>query len=348
MEPLVSIIVPAWNCARWITATLESVYAQTYRNWEIILVDDGSTDDTRSILDRHMARIRYHYQENRGTAAARNAGLREARGELIAFLDNDDLWLPRKLELQVKALQAAPECGLVFTDGRVFTDDGSRLHSVLSRQLDPWIARCTTADGLTAKGWLFRELFLASEIASASSVLVSKQCIEGAGGFDEKIRLADDYDLWLRIALRHPVILVRTSLYMWRWRDDSQSGPINDRQYRWRKAAIAVVEKHLANAPSEIRAAVRVNLGRMYWLCARVLFGQDQFRESRRMFIGCLRHNNRWVSPWIFLLASYLSPGLIRTLRSIKHGARVSGPTALFRKSAPVSVVEDRDPEIRR
>ena len=62
MEPLVSIIVPAWNCARWITATLESVYAQTYRNWEIILVDDGSTDDTRSILDRHMVRLRYHYQ----------------------------------------------------------------------------------------------------------------------------------------------------------------------------------------------------------------------------------------------------------------------------------------------
>ena len=78
MEPLVSIIVPAWNCARWITATLESVYAQTYRNWEIILVDDGSTDDTRSMLDRHMVRLRYYYQENRGTAAARNAGLRKA------------------------------------------------------------------------------------------------------------------------------------------------------------------------------------------------------------------------------------------------------------------------------
>jgi len=111
VEPLVSIIVPAWNCARWITATLESVYAQTYRNWEIILVDDGSTDDTRSILDRHMVRLRYHHQENRGTAAARNAGLRKARGELIAFLDDDDLWLPRKHELQVKALRAASECG---------------------------------------------------------------------------------------------------------------------------------------------------------------------------------------------------------------------------------------------
>ena len=323
MEPLVSIIVPAWNCARWITATLESVYAQTYRNWEIILVDDGSTDDTRSILDRHMGRIRYHYQENGGTAAARNAGLGKARGELIAFLDNDDLWLPRKLELQVNALHAAPECGLVFTDGRVFTDDGRRLHSVLSRQLDTWVARCMTADGLTAKGWLFRELLLASEIASASSVLLSKQCIESVGGFDEKIWLADDYDLWLRIALRRPVILVRKCLYLWRWRDDSQSGRIADRQYRWKKAAIAVVEKHLPDAPSDIRAAVKLNLSTMYWLCARELFGEDQFRESRRMFIGCLRHDGRRLSSLIFLLASYLSPGFIRTLRSIKHGARL-------------------------
>ena len=96
---------------------------------------------------------------------------------------------------------------------------------------------------MAAKGWLFRELFLANEIFSASSVLVPKQCIERAGGFDEKIWLADDYDLWLRIALRQPVMLVRTCLYMWRWRDDSESGPINDRQYRWTKAAIAVAAK---------------------------------------------------------------------------------------------------------
>src|SRR5262249_40391540 len=147
------------------------------------------------------------------------------------------------------------------------------------------------ADGSTAKGWLFRELFLTNEIASASSVLVPRQCIEAIGGFDERIRITDDHDLWLRIALRYPAILVRSCLYMWRWRDDSQSGVIDGRQYRWVEASTRVVEKHLADVPPEIRRVVTATLAEKYWFCGRFLFDGDQFRESRQMFAGCLRHD---------------------------------------------------------
>jgi len=170
-SPLVSVVIPAYNCAPFIGESLDSVYRQTYRNWEVIVIDDGSTDETRAILAPHTGRIRYFYQENRGTAAARNAGVRQARGELIAFLDNDDIWLPEKLERQVQVMQGSPECGLVFTDGIMFMADGTRRGPVIPSRLDAWIATHLTEDPAVAKGDIFRNLFLANEISSASSVM---------------------------------------------------------------------------------------------------------------------------------------------------------------------------------
>jgi len=184
--PLVSVVVPAYNCAPFIDESLESVYRQTYNHWELIVVDDGSTDETRGALARHARRIRYHYQRNQGTAAAHNAGVRRARGNLIAFLDNDDIWLPKKLQRQVEAMSSSPECGLVFSDGQTFTSSGVLQHSVLSRRLDQWMNQHRTSDPQLVKGWLARQLFHANEIASASSVMVRKECLTSVGGF--KIR----------------------------------------------------------------------------------------------------------------------------------------------------------------
>jgi len=319
--PLVSVIIPAYNCAPFIDGTLESVYRQRYKNWEIILVDDGSTDDTRATIAPHMDRIRYYCQENRGTAAARNAGVRRARGGLIAFLDNDDIWLPEKLELQVQAMQTWPDCGLVFTDGKTFTESGIRRDSVISRRLAGWIAQHGTSDPMVVKGWLTRELFFVNEIASASSVMVRKECLESVGGFDERIVITDDYDLWLRITQRYPIVLLRSCLYMWRWREDSQSGSIFGRQHRWTEASITVLEKHWPSAPPEIRTAVRTWLSKMYWYCGRTYFDQNSFQNSRKMFLGCLHYNRVFVPAMLFLLASYLSPSFIDRLRQIKRQA---------------------------
>jgi glycosyltransferase involved in cell wall biosynthesis len=321
-DPLVSVIVPAWNCANWITSTLESVYRQTYRNWEIVLVDDGSTDETRSVLAPHMPRIRYYYQENKGTAAARNAGLRRAGGELIAFLDDDDLWQTQKLELQVRALQASPECGLSFTDGEICTAQGECGKSVLSRHLKPWVSQYTALDGQTAKGWLFRELFMMNFVASASSVVVLRRCLDTIGRFDESIRIADDYDLWLRIALRYPVILVLTRLYTWRWRDESQSGAADERGFRLTRASLGVIEKHLPDAPQSIRAAVRSNLAGLYWSCGRVLFERNDLVGARGMFVQHLRHRRTSAWAMIFVVASYLHVKIIHKLRIINRWRR--------------------------
>ena len=327
--PLVSIVIPAYNCARWIDETLRSVYRQTYRNWEIILVDDGSTDDTKAALAPHMDRIRYYLQENGGTAAARNTGLQRARGELIAFLDNDDIWLPEKLNLQVRAMQTWRDCGLVFTDGRTFGESGLRGKPLISRLLDRWIHDHKTSDPMVANGWLSREFFFKNHISSASSVLVRKECLETVGAFDERIAIADDYDLWLRIAQRYPIVLIRSCLYMWRWREDSQSGPPVSREHRWTEASIRVLEKHWPAAPPEIRTAVRTQLSKMYWSCGRTYFDQNRFQDSRKMFLACLHHNRVFVPAMLFLLASYFSSSFIDWLRSIKRQVRREWQSAL-------------------
>jgi len=321
-SPLVSVVVPAYNCASHIGETLESVYGQTYRHWEVIVVDDGSTDETRTALVPHMGKIRYVRQGNRGTAAARNAGVRQARGELIAFLDDDDIWLPDKLELQVQVMEGSPECGLVFTDGKTFTADGIRQESVISTRLDGWIDAHRVERAQVAKGWLGRHLLFWSDIVSASSVMVRRECFDQAGGFDEGIAIADDYDLWLKIALAHPVALVQHCLYMWRWHDESQSGPVAGRQHRWMEASLVVLEKHLALAPLEIRGALRAHMARLYWSCARHYFDLDQFRESRRMLVGCLRHNGMFLRARLLLVASRLDGSTIRAMRRVKRGGR--------------------------
>ncbi len=128
-DPLISAVIPTYNYGHFVTAAVRNVLAQTYRNLEVIVVDDGSKDNTRERLAPYLDRIRYVYQENQGPSAARNTGIRSATGEWVALLDSDDLWHPRKLELQVKYLQAHPEVGLLGSD-RVYDlhGDWPRVH----------------------------------------------------------------------------------------------------------------------------------------------------------------------------------------------------------------------------
>ena len=127
MQPKISIIIPTFNCGDFIYRTIESVFAQTYKNYEIIIVDDGSTDSTKDKIDLISKKgipINYIYQANAGPAAARNTGIRNAAGEYITFLDADDFWIPEKLELQVDVLERESDIGLVYGDVKNY--DGSR------------------------------------------------------------------------------------------------------------------------------------------------------------------------------------------------------------------------------
>jgi glycosyltransferase involved in cell wall biosynthesis len=318
-KPLVSIVIPAYNCSQFINETLDSVYRQTYRNIEIIIIDDGSTDNTKAVLSPHIGNIKYFYQKNKGTATARNTGILKARGELIALLDNDDIWHPEKIELQVGVAQSNTEIGLVFTDGKVFDKSGILKHTLIAKRLQKWIQENETENGLVVKGSILNYLYLQNHISSATSVLIKRECFDQVGFFDEDIIIADDFDLWLRIARKYSVALIRKPLYKWRYRNDSSSGKIQDRNFNWARSKLVVLEKHWRNAPNAIRREVRENMSKLYWECGRQSFHRKNYLNSRDYFLASFQHNRKSLLPIFYLLATYLNPFILDRLRDFKR-----------------------------
>ncbi|HLG03363.1 MAG TPA: glycosyltransferase family A protein, partial [Bacteroidia bacterium] len=170
--PQVSVIIPAYNAARFLAETIRSVQHQTFRNWELIIVDDGSIDKTKDIAAPFLTddRIRYVYQENAGVSSARNRGLSEARGEFIAFLDADDLWLPENLAKKVEYLESHSHVSLVHADTEEILADSSRTGFVLSGK-----AGDVLPDLLMWNG---------SVVPGIHSMLVRKSAMTETGGFD--------------------------------------------------------------------------------------------------------------------------------------------------------------------
>lgn len=192
--PIVSIIVPVYNRADLIEETLQSLLAQTRRSHaEILVVDDGSTDATPDILRRHEKDIRILHQENQGASAARNLALRHATGEFIAFCDSDDLWPPDKLERQIALLQSHPGAGFLYGHFLCFetAPDGTR--------------REWTLDNPTPAGFIFPHL-LERNFIVPSTVLVTRAALEAVGPFDTDCCNAEDYDFFLRLAVRFEAV----------------------------------------------------------------------------------------------------------------------------------------------
>ena len=196
VPPRISVIIPAYNRARLLAEAIDSVLAQTHSDFELIVVDDGSTDDTPSLLDGYGAGIRVFRQVNRGVSAARNEGIRMARGELIAFLDSDDLWLPEKLSAQTAFFNAHPESRICQTE-EIWIRNGVRVNP-RRRHRKP------TGD-----------IFLPSLqlcLVSPSAVMLRRELFQEIGLFDESLPACEDYDLWLRVSRLYPVHLVETPL----------------------------------------------------------------------------------------------------------------------------------------
>ena len=174
-QPLVSAIIPVYNGARYLRAALESVFAQTYRPFEVIVVDDGSTDDS-GVIAQSFKEVRYIHQENRGVAVARNNGIEAARGEFFAFLDQDDLWTPQKLQLQVSHLLSHSDLGYTLTEQKFFLDPGASLPVWFRKEL------LTSAH----PGWV------------PGTLVVRRTAFEKVGNFATGYTAASDSDWFFR------------------------------------------------------------------------------------------------------------------------------------------------------
>lgn len=185
---LVTVIVPCYNGARFLEETLESALRQTYPHVEVIVVDDGSTDDSAEIARRFP--IRYLYQDNCGLSNARNAGIRESRGAYVLFLDADDRLRPEAIECGVRILESHPECALTIGDHVFISADGRHLKNSLK---------------VAALHSHYESLLKSNFIEMISSVLFRRRVFEEVGAFDSALRVAEDYDLYLRIARVRPI-----------------------------------------------------------------------------------------------------------------------------------------------
>jgi len=199
-SPTVSVVIPSYNRARFLPAAVHSARSQTRPCLEIIVVDDGSSDNTEQVVTALGGEVRYVRQANAGPAAARNRGIQEARGDLVAFLDTDDRWLPEKLSRQVAIIEREPSVVLVSADMAVEDDTGAR-----------WTDSNFAQRGLAA---LFAsldgrpipdapQLLLRINFINTSTVLVRRDVLLELGGFDPRLRYGEDLELWLRIAAHH-------------------------------------------------------------------------------------------------------------------------------------------------
>jgi glycosyltransferase involved in cell wall biosynthesis len=214
-QPLVSIILPTFGRVNYLRATVASVYRQTLQDWELIIADDGSDEQTKAYLRtfRDDCRIKLVWLAHTGVPGiVRNAALREARGEYVAFLDSDDLWLPEKLARQVETLRSRPTCGWSYT--AISHIDGSD-QPLAEPVFGPWLPR---------DGAVFERLVTGPVLIRTPSVLARRELIAQAGGFDEAIRSAEDYDLWLRLALTSDVALLDEPLVQVRRHEANHTG----------------------------------------------------------------------------------------------------------------------------
>lgn len=202
MTRLVSVIIPCYNTARFLGEAIESGLAQTWSDIEIVVVNDGSTDDTSAVARRYGDRVRLVEQANGGLAAARNSGIKAATGEYVGFLDADDRWNPDKVSKQIAALDASPDAVLCHTGRVLFSADGPE-----------W--RETLESGRLASGRCWRALCERDRVI-VSSVLCRRDVVVEAGGFRSRFPGCEDYDLWLRLAYRHAFCFVPEYLVWYR------------------------------------------------------------------------------------------------------------------------------------
>ena len=187
---LISVILPCYNGSRWLSKAIESVLSQTYRDFELLIIDDGSVDDSKAIISSFLSdrRVRYIYQKNRGFSAAINRGIKESLGDLIGFIGQDDLWLPKKLELQTNFLSKNKNIDLVHSS-YLTIDSEDKIINALHTKLPE----------LPTREQLIKKLFMGN-LFGFETILVKRECFNECGFFNEGMIGFSDYDMWLRIA----------------------------------------------------------------------------------------------------------------------------------------------------
>jgi glycosyltransferase involved in cell wall biosynthesis len=238
--PLVSVIIPTYNRASWLKGAIDSVLNQTFSNFELLIVDDGSTDNTKELVDSYGDKIKYIFQPNQGPAAARNSGIKNRQVELISFLDSDDRWLKDKLQTQVNLMTADPSIKICYTD-EIWIRRGKRVNPKKIHQ--------------KYSGWIYQQC-LPLCIISPSSVIIHREVFEKVGLFDESLLVCEDYDLWLRVSHHYPIAFINKPLII---KNGGHEDQLSQRLWGMDRFRVKALEKMLQEnslSPEDRKATI--------------------------------------------------------------------------------------------
>jgi glycosyltransferase involved in cell wall biosynthesis len=308
--PKVSIIIPAYNAMQYLPETVASALNQTYRNFEIVLVNDGSSDNIQEWVEAQtIPQLRLISQENRGLSGARNTGIREARGTYIALLDADDLWEPTKLAKQVQVLDLDEDIALVYTWMALVDEQGISTGRYYKR---------------SEEGNVWKPMLTANLVGCGSVPLIRRTILDKVGDFDENLKsFVEDWDLWLRIARQHKFGVVKESLTYYRQRGDSASKNwvAMERSYK------IVIDKTFGeDSPAELfplkakfEAFIYVNLG---WMALQgnnfdCSVASNYRNKSFRYYPLIILEWEFFRLSWAIFLVKYFGRGAYNATRSI-------------------------------
>jgi len=298
--PKVSVIIPCYNGARWLSEAIESVLAQTYTDYEIIVVDDGSTDNSADVVRSYPDnRLRYYYQENRGLPAALNSGIELSRGNYIAFIDVDDLWLPDKLEKQLRVMENLPHGGLVYSSCYVIDEIGN----VIGLHRAPLLRRDMVA----------KKLFIEGNFILKPTVLVDVRWLRKVGLFDEEMLYCEDHDMWIRLAMSSCEILcIDEPLAMWRGSGSGKSAQIADAEY-----GLRLTEKLCLLFPS-LKPFAHKRQARVYTELGRRHLRRQDYAQGRAALKLAIRCDPTQLRIYAYLGETFIPSKMDVWLRSLK------------------------------
>ena len=267
MVPKVSVIIPTKNRAHYVSSAIQSVLDQTFRDFEIILVDGASIDNTREVIGKFDdERISYIREEkDRGASASRNTGIKRSRGRFIAFLDDDDLWMPSKLEKQLNLINKNPNIGVVYTGSWRINNSGK----VIGYNFP------------SLRGNIFPKILKKNYVGGCSMILVRKECLEKVGLFDENLPGGEDFDLWIRLAKHYQFDYVRECLVLYRVHEKR----ISTDPYRILRAKKLLYKKYSKELTTSFNhrkklAFWQYALGTLYCRCGDMAQGKKQLVKA--------------------------------------------------------------------
>ena len=244
--PLISVIIPVSNGERTIKETIDSVLNQTFLDFELIVINDGSQDSTLKIVSSILdPRLKVFSYPNAGLAATRNRGVSHASGEYISFIDADDLWTPDKLEAQFKALQANPQAAVAYSWTDWIDESGQFLRP---------------GGHISVKGDVFATLLVRDFVESGSNPLIRTEALAEVGGFDESLPAVEDWDMWLRLAAGYEFVCVPSPQILYRVSSSSMSSNV----WKMEAGSLQVIERAFAVAPESLQHLKREVLGSRY------------------------------------------------------------------------------------